>query len=70
MEDSKQQPFPETGFVRLKQVLSVVPVGRSTWWSWCKSGKAPSPVKLSPKITVWRAEDIRAFIAKALDGIS
>jgi len=55
--------FPETGFVRLPQVLSVIPVSRPTWWAWIKAGKAPSGTKLSPRITAWRVEDIRALIA-------
>jgi prophage regulatory protein len=27
-----------------------------------KSGRYPKPVKLGPRITAWRAEDIRALI--------
>jgi predicted DNA-binding transcriptional regulator AlpA len=54
--------LPQTGFVRLPQVLSVFPVGRSTWWAGVKSGKYPQPVKISPRCTAWKAEDIRALI--------
>jgi prophage regulatory protein len=54
--------LPQTGFVRLPQVLSFFPVGRSTWWAGVKSGKYPQPVKISPGCTAWRAEDIRALI--------
>jgi len=56
--------FPEIGFVRLPQVLSVFPVSRSTWWSGVKSGKYPAPVKLGPNTTAWRAEDIHQLIAE------
>ncbi len=58
-------PLPETGFVRLSSILAPngpIPVSRSTWYSWVASGKAPKPVKLGPRITAWRAEDIRALI--------
>lgn len=58
------QPLPATGFVRLPQVLAHVPVGKSTWWAWVKTNKAPQPVKLATRVTAWRVEDIRAFIAK------
>ena len=57
-----QTQLPQTGFVRLPQVLSVFPVGRSTWWAGVKSGKYPQPVKISPRCTAWKAEDIRALI--------
>ena len=54
--------FPETGFVRLPQVLSVIPVCKSSWWAGVKSGRYPKPIKLSPRRTAWRAEDIHALI--------
>lgn len=54
--------FPSIGFVRLPTVLSVYPVGASTWWRMVRMGHAPKPVKLGPGTTAWRCEDIRAFI--------
>lgn len=54
--------LPETGFVRLPTVLQVFPISRSAWWAGVKAGKYPSPIKLSPHCTGWRAEDIRALI--------
>ena len=53
---------PEIGFVRLPEILKVFPVSKSTWWAGVKDGKYPKPVKLSPKITAWKAEDIRELI--------
>jgi predicted DNA-binding transcriptional regulator AlpA len=55
--------LPETGFLRLPEVLKFFPVSRSTWWAGVKSGRYPKPVKLGPKITAWRSEDIRQLIA-------
>ena len=55
--------LPETGFVRLPVVLSVIPVSKSTWWAGVKTGRFPRPVKLAKRITAWRAEDIRAYVA-------
>jgi prophage regulatory protein len=57
--------LPETGFVRLPEVLKVFPVSKSTWWAGVKEDRFPKPVKLGPKITAWRVEDIRALIATA-----
>jgi len=54
--------FPQVGFVRLPQILSVYPVSASTWWRGVKSGKYPKPVKLGERTTAWRAEDIRTLI--------
>lgn len=56
------QQLPQTGFLRLPEVLTFIPVSRSTWWSWCRTGKAPKPVKLSERVTAWKAADIRTMI--------
>ena len=55
--------LPITGYVRLPQILSVIPVGKSTWWAGVKSGRFPASIKLGPNTTVWRAEDIHQLIA-------
>ncbi len=65
--------LPETGYLRLSQIIGspkatppippIIPVSKSTWWAGVKSGLYPPSVKLGPRITVWRAEDIRAFIS-------
>ena len=60
--------LPETGFLRISQVLRFVPVGRSTWWRWCANGKAPKPIKLGPKTSVWKAEDVRQLLADLENG--
>jgi prophage regulatory protein len=56
------QDIPETGFLRLTQVLSVIPLGKTSWWEGVRSGRFPKPIKLSPRCTAWRAEDIRDLI--------
>lgn len=58
------QDIPEIGFVRLPQILAVIPVGRTSWWAGVKSGHFPKPVKLSANCTAWKAEDIRELIKK------
>lgn len=58
-------PLPDTGFVRLPAIIAPggpIPVGKSSWWQGIKEGRYPKPVKLGPKTTAWRVEDIRALI--------
>ena len=57
--------LPETGFLRLPEVLKFHPVSKSTWWAGVKSGRYPQPVKLGERATAWRAEDLRALIENA-----
>ena len=54
--------FPEIGFVRLTQVLEVIPICKSSWWAGVKSGRFPKSVKLSARCTVWKVEEIRSLI--------
>lgn len=62
---SQQQPsIPSYGFLRLPQILAIFPISRSAWWEGCKSGRFPKPVKLGPRTTVWRAEDIAELITR------
>ncbi len=63
--------IPATGYVRLKQILSPdgpLPISRSGFWAGIKVGKFPQPLKISPRVTVWRAEDIHALLAKIEQG--
>lgn len=45
-----------------------IPVGKSTWWEGVKSGRFPQPIKLGPRITVWREDDIEALLANGIEG--
>lgn len=64
--------FPETAFLRLHQILGdlnanppvapIVPISRSAWWAGVKTGTYPKPIKLSPRVTVWRASEVFALM--------
>ena len=54
--------LPVSGFLRDKQIIQHLGIGRSTWWRWVNEGAAPAPIRLGKNTTVWRAEDIRAFV--------
>ena len=54
--------LPQTGLLRIKQVLRFIPVSRSNWWAGVKDGRFPKPMKLSERVTVWKATDIRALV--------
>ena len=56
--------IPETGFLRQSQVLLFVPISKSTLWRRVQARAFPEPVKLSERVTAWRAEDIRRWISQ------
>lgn len=49
--------------LRIKQVMQMVPVARSTVWQWVKDGKFPQPTKAG-SCTFWRMSDVQAWIGK------
>jgi len=57
--------LPKDGLVRLWDILrptGPIPMSKSTWWAGVEDGRYPKPVKLGPRITAWRVEDIRRLI--------
>ena len=54
-------PEPE-GFMRLPEVLRVIPVSKTAWWEGIRSGRYPQSVKLGPRTTAWRVSDIRKLV--------
>lgn len=60
--DPPRTVLPDTGFLRQAQVLSFVPISKSTLWRRVHARTFPEPVKLSERVTAWRAEDIRRWI--------
>lgn len=73
-----QHSLPETGYLRLTQIVgdkkagipAIIPVSKSTWWQGVKSGRYPAGVKLGPRITAWRVEDIRALVICPENGMN
>jgi len=56
-----------TGYVRLVDILAPVgplPISKSTWWAGVKEGRYPAPIKLGPRITAWKVDDILALMER------
>lgn len=60
-----------TRWVRVKDLVgdrkagipAIIPISRAHWLQLVKDGKAPAPVKLSERCTVWKMSDVLEFIA-------
>ena len=60
--------LPATGYLRQAQLIpAVFPFSSATLWRKVKAGTFPKPVKLGPRITAWRVEDIRALIQNGME---
>ncbi len=62
--------LPQTGYVRLPLLvgdaktgkLGILPFSASTLWRRVKAGTFPAPIKLSERVTAWKAENIRQWL--------
>lgn len=54
--------LPATGFVRLSALRPIIPFSDSTLWRRVREGTFPAPVKLSERVTCWRAEAVRQWL--------
>jgi len=49
-------------YLRLSQILEILPIGRSTWWKGVKDGRFPPPIKLGTRITMWDEEEVLRLV--------
>lgn len=54
--------LPNSAFVRLPVVCSLVSAGPASIWRWSKSGHIPAPKKFSPRVTGWNVGELREFL--------
>ena len=51
--------------LRVRQIVKpdgILPIAASTWWAGVKNGRYPAPIRLGPRVTVWRREDVLALL--------
>ena len=52
----------EMKIIRVRGVLAMTGIGRTTLWKLCKSGDFPAPLQLSEKCIGWRVAEIQQWI--------
>lgn len=57
-----------SGFMKIKTVLRLIPVSKSTWYTGIKSGKYPAQIHPSAGSSAWIASDIQALIQQIAKG--
>ena len=45
-------------------IKPLIPISKSAWWKGVSEGIYPQPIKVSEKVTVWRADEIQELIDK------
>ena len=56
--------------IRLATLLSIIGLGRSTWYRMMAEGTAPQPLRFGPRCSRWLASDVSKFLAeRAVQGV-
>lgn len=50
--------LPPQGLSRAKDILPLLPFGRASLWKFAKSGRFPTPIRVTGGITAWRNADV------------
>ena len=61
--DLTKTTLPSVGFLRLKSFLPFTGLCAESWRQRCVTGRAPQPIRLSSRCTVYRAEVFHAWLA-------
>lgn len=49
-------------FVRVPEICRIFSIGKSTWFRWVATGKAPKGTHLGANTTAWKASEIQKLI--------
>jgi len=64
-QKGQQRVMPQDGYLRLKDVLAIIPVSKSTWYKGVVDGRYPKPTKkFGSRITAWDVRDIRSLLER------
>ncbi|PIL46535.1 transcriptional regulator [Massilia eurypsychrophila] len=55
--------LPEVGMSRWEQLRHFIPVGRETWRQLTLAGKAPKPIRLSERCTMFDNVEVHRWLA-------
>lgn len=58
MTDTKPFTIPPQGFSRAKQILQLLPIGKTKFYKMVKDKEFPQPIRLSPNTVVWKNAEI------------
>ncbi|MFN7121877.1 MAG: helix-turn-helix transcriptional regulator [Hydrogenophaga sp.] len=56
--DALRKEMPQAGYIREAGLLAIFPFSSATLWRWVQKGTFPKPIKLSPRITAWRLDEV------------
>lgn len=62
--------LPETGFIRAKDLVPLLPFSRSVLWDMSAAGDFPKGYKLTQGITAWSCEEVIAWFDERVNSLA
>lgn len=56
--------------LRDREVAAMLHIGTTSVWNWSRAGILPTPVRVGPRTTRWRSDQVRAFIERQQKTVS
>ena len=53
--------------IRLSEALRIASVGKSTWYGLIAAGKAPKPVRITPRVSAWSENACLSWVQARLE---
>ncbi|SPY08409.1 helix-turn-helix transcriptional regulator [Oligella urethralis] len=60
--DELSNALDPNGLYRWKELEEHLPIGRDFWHRRVKQGKAPSPIRIGTRCTLWRGSDVMEWL--------
>lgn len=64
--NTEQHKEPEY-LLRIGDVLARIKISRSAWYDGVKKGRFPQPVRLGPRMALWKNSEIEKLAANGLE---
>lgn len=64
MNKPKTEAAPQRLTVRMKELSEAIGLSPSTIFQYIHDGKFPKPIKINPRVSLWKWSDIEAWLAR------
>ena len=64
---TERSTLPKDGMSRFKQFQTFLPVSRETWRKLVRDKRAPQPVRMGVRCTMWKNEQLHEFLNDPLN---
>jgi predicted DNA-binding transcriptional regulator AlpA len=65
---SMSKKFTGGNFLKLREILALLRISRSTWYDGVKRKEFPQPVRIGTRSVVWLESDIDDYLRRNYDG--